>query len=162
LYKCVIFSTVSLMYSDLKNYEIAYLLSSALSEEEVSVAGGKLSKLIEDAKGMIRRVEIPKKRQLAYPINKERSAYFGWITFAIHSGSVKDIKKRLEGIAELLRSMIVEEVEAPQRQFLRTIPSRPNISAKPSSVPIVPRAEEKDERLDLEALDKKLEEILGK
>ena len=150
------------MHSDSKNYEIAYLLSPALSEEEVAVAVGKLSKLIEDAKGMIRRVEIPRKRQLAYSVAKNHTAYFGWTTFAAHAEAIRNIKKQFEGFEGLLRLMIVEEVDAPQRQFLRTIPSRPMASARPHTVPVAPRAEEKDERLDLEALDKKLEEILGK
>ena len=143
---------------DPKNYELAYLLSSSLAEGEILTYAGKLSMFIEEAKGAIRRVEEPRRRRLAYPVQKQKEAYFGWTTFAMSPDNLAALEKKLKMEKVLLRHMIVEEeIEKRPPMMLRTIPSRP---AKPR--PIAPRAEEPQEKLDLEALDKKLEEILGK
>lgn len=145
-----------------KNYELAYLLSPSISEGEILVEAGKLNKLIEDTGGMIRRAEEPRKRRLAYPVKKEINAYFGWTTFNASGEAVVGITKKIKSFADLLRSMVTEEVEIEFRPtVLRTIPSRPAAQRAPRTVtPQEPAAGE--EKLDLEALDKRLEEILGK
>ncbi len=148
------------MSSDSKNYELAYLLSPSLSQEEVLTQAGKLTTLIEESKGMIRKVEEPRKRTLAYPIKKQSSAFFGWTTFSMAPEFTPGLEKKLRGQEQLLRFTLVEEEEITTRPFmLRTVPSRP----QPSYPRPIPReAPKTDEKLDLEALDKKLEEILGK
>lgn len=148
------------MASDTKNYEFAYLLSPSLSEEEVLSQAGKLTSLVEESKGMIRKVEEPKKRHLAYPIKKQNSAFFGWTTFSMAKEFAPALEKKLRGQEQILRYMLVEEEEITTRPFmLRTIPARPRPL---QSHPIPREAPKVDEKLDLEALDKKLEEILGK
>ena len=60
--------------ADPKNYELAYLLSSSIPEEEVLTRAGKLTALIEENKGLIRHVQEPRKIKLAYPVKKEKVA----------------------------------------------------------------------------------------
>ena len=142
-----------------KNYELAYLLSPSLSEEEVLTWAGKLGTLMEESKGVIRHAESPKKRQLAYPVKKQKNAYFGWTTFSLAREHLALLIKKLKGVENLLRHLIVEEEEIEIRPpMLRIIPPRPG---RPRAIPReAPKPA--DEKLDLEALDKKLEEILGK
>lgn len=149
-----------------KKYELAYLLSPAIAEEEVLTWSGKIAKIIEDSKGLVRHQEIPKKRRLTYLINKEGTAYFGWVTFSMASDLVASLDKKLKMAENTLRHMIVEEVEIPV-QPLRIfaprpapVPQRP----RPGITPPAPAeaAKQPEEKLDLEELDKKLEEILGK
>jgi len=141
---------------------LAYLLSSSLPEEEVSGYAGKLSGMIEDVKGAIRHMETPRRRKLAYPVKKEQSAYFGWTTFAIAPAAIGQIEKKVKEAPQLLRHIITEEEIETRRPFLRPIAPRPAAAAG-GAPRAIPREEEKsEEKLDLEALDKKLEEILGK
>lgn len=153
------------MDSDAKNYELAYLLSPSLPEEDVLGVAGKISALIEGSSGAIRRVEPPKKRRLAYPVKKERLAYFGWTTFAAAPAMVAGLDKKTKEMTEVLRHLIVEEEIETRRPILRTFApgaGRPAPVAGASG-PEVPREQEdQGEKLDFEALDKKLEEILGK
>lgn len=145
------------MEQGLRKYEIGYLLSPAISEEEVLSHAAKITSAIEESKGMVGRVEEPKKRKLSHEVRKEKNAYFGWITFQMAPEALPAIEKKIKGLG-LLRTMIVEstgEEIVPQR--LRTIPSRAG-----TPHPIPRELEKMDEKLDLEALDKKLEEILGK
>lgn len=120
----------------------------------------KLNTIIEEAKGIIRVVEKPKKRRLAYPVNKQKEAYFGWTTFSILPENLSLLEKRFKFQEWLLRHLITEEeIYEMSRPVLHIVPSRP---AKPKTV-VAPRREAESEKaLDLEALDKKLEEILGK
>ena len=147
------------MEQDPKNYEFAYLLSPTLAEEEALIYVGKLSKIIEEAGGRIRRTEKPRKQKLAYDIKKQRNAYFGWTTFSLLPDAVAKLEKRLK-TENILRFLIAEEEESHARpQILRVIPSRPVPTHTPAQLH---PAEKQEEKLDLEALDKKLEEILGK
>lgn len=148
------------MDSEAKSYEIAYLLPSSIPEEEILAHAGKISSLIEDARGAVKRVEEPKRRRLAYPIEKQQNAYFGWTTFRMVPELLANLDKKIRGSTEILRYLIAEEVEIPVSiRPLRTIPrQRITVPAETPTAGDTPA----EEKLDLEALDKKLEEILGK
>ena len=143
-----------------KNYECAYLLSPALPEKDVFDYVGKLTSLIEELKGAVTRAEHPKRRQLGYPVKKEKTAYFGWTIFSAPPESIKMLEKKLKSDETFLRYLIVEEETRKPLMPFRPLPQRP-FPARPRAP--TPRIEIKpEEKLDLEALDKKLEEILGK
>lgn len=143
-----------------KNYELAYLFFPSISEEEVLTLTGELGASVENVKGLIRHNEAPKKIKLFYPIKKEDSAYFGWITFNFTGDNIESLNKKLKGIPQILRYLLVEEEIEKRPAFIR--PFMP-LKTAPRKAKAVPRPEvEAVEKLDLEALDKKLEEILGK
>lgn len=141
-----------------KKYEIAYIISSSIAEEAVMEHSQKIAALIEAEKGIISHSETPQKRRLAYPIEKENNGYFGWIKFTALPDTIAGLEKKLKTATSLLRHLIVEDT-IPVQQFGRM--PRPSAPLPIAAVP-PKREEEADERLDLEALDKKLEEILGK
>ncbi len=147
------------MNEDSKNYELAYLVIPSVSEEEALAAAGKLSSVLESEHGVIRHLETPKKRKLAYPIKKEKTAYFGWTTFTASPAAIAHIAKKISIDTAVLRHMIVEERVETRTPFLRPFSPRGSSAQK-----AIPREAEKpgEEKLDLETLDKKLEEILGK
>lgn len=144
------------MQSEVKNYELAYLLAPSLSEEEMLSRTHEITALIESQKGVVRHVEVPKKRLLSYPVRKMSHACFGWTTFAVSSAGAVNIGKELNGFAPFLRHLLLEEEEVragrPMPFFSRT---QTPAGRRPVS------EQQPPERLDLEALDKKLEEILG-
>ncbi|MDP3710573.1 MAG: 30S ribosomal protein S6 [bacterium] len=141
-----------------KNYEIAYLLPISLSEEEVLTYTHKLSSWIEDAKAVVKYSETPKKRRLAYPIRKETGAYFGWMTFSSSPSFIKSIDKNIKNDKDILRYLIVDRTG--EETQVRPVYYAPT---KTTEQPAASTQENKtDEKLDLEELDKKLEEILGK
>jgi len=147
------------MEQEAKNYEVAYILTPSLAEEEVLTFAAKISALIEEQKGVIKHLQEPKRHKLAYPVNKERNAYFGWTTFRLIPSSIAALEKKLKLETSIMRYLIIEEETRLKAPVFRTP------TAKPGTVKIVavPReAEKSEEKLDLEALDKKLEEILGK
>lgn len=148
------------MSQEVKNYEFAYILSPSVEEGGVLPYAEKITGLIEGEGGAIRKSETPKRRQLAYPIKKERQGYFGWVTFNLSSNSLKGLEKKLDTLKEILRYLLTEaEIEKNTSSFFRPMGNM-GAGKTPRSTPR--EAEKIDEKLDLEALDKRLEEILGK
>lgn len=141
-----------------QKYELAFLLSPILTDEESLGLAGKLAGQIEEAGGIIRHQESPQKKRLSYLINKDSNAYFGWMTFTLSPDALNVLEKKLKNLANLLRHLIVNEEEVPP-QPIRTFTPRPTTARSRSATlePVKP-----EEKLDLEELDKKLEEILGK
>ena len=113
---------------------------------------GKITGSIQDAKGLVGHIEEPKRRRLAYPIKKLSEAYFGWTRFSMSPENLADFEKKLKQEPAIIRYLVVifEEV-VPERIFR----PRPTYTPRqPSPVP--------EERMNIEELDKRLEEILGK
>ena len=149
------------MDANAKNYEAAYLLAPSLTDEEALARAGTLSSLIEADAGIIRHLETPKKRKLMYAIKKQSNGYFGWIVFGAPPAAVAGLAKKINTIPDVLRAMIVEHEVETRQPYIRPLVPRPAAGA--SAPKPIPREEQKpEEKLDLEALDKRLEEILGK
>jgi len=112
---------------------------------------------------MVKRAETPKKRRLAYAIKKETNGYFGWMTFTMTPGAVAGLEKKIKENKDLLRHLIVEEEIETRIPYVRPMGVRraPALQKTPAMAS-APAGEAPEEKLDLEALDKKLEEILGK
>lgn len=149
------------METKTNNYELAYLLIPQLSEEEVLMHAGKVSAVIEDTKGMIEHAEKPRLRRLGYPIKKATQAYFAWTDFTMNPESVTSLEKRLKEQQFVLRYMLIHREHTDmKRSRSRLQTGRTNSSAQPEKA--TKKEERAEEKLDLETLDKKLEEILGK
>ena len=162
--------TLNFVDSEAKNYEVAYLLSPTLAEADVLAYAAKVSALVEELGGMIRRVEQARKYKLAYAIKKEINTYFGWTTFRIQPEKIAEFDKRCKAHTETLRFLIVEEEIEKRKPFIRSVgartstgvPARAMSHASSARETVHAAPEQQDKRLDLEALDKKLEEILGR
>lgn len=148
------------MERDPKNYELAYLLSLAVPEEEVLQKAGQITTLVEENKGVLKHSENPKKIKLAYPVKKEKTAYFGYTTFTIDPELLATLDKKIKR-PEILRYLLTEEEIGRRPPAFRPQPSRPPF-LKQKLAPPKEETTKEEEKLDLEALDKKLEEILGK
>ncbi len=146
------------MDTETKNYEFAYWLPPTVAENEVAVRAAKLAAAVEGAGGVVVQSHEPYKRQLAYPVNRERTGYFGWIAFRIAPAALDGIERQMHGEG-LMRFLFIAEAKGATRAKARLerAPMRRREPAK-----ILRAEEDADAKLDLEALDKKLEEILGK
>ncbi len=153
------------MDAETKNYEVAYLISPEVAEEEVFGEAGKITSAIQDANGLVGHIEEPRQRRLAYPIAKKQNAYFGWTTFTMAKENLVEIEKKLKPMKQVIRYLIVEEVKRP---IMPARPPRPRRPAAPRPLerkpitPFVPAAPQEEDKARIEELDKKLEEILGK
>ena len=68
------------------------------------------------------------------------------------------MERGLKGTSNILRHMLVEEEKIPPQPIRPYIPRPSPVRTSPGPV----QEQKPEEKLDLEELDKKLEEILGK
>ena len=104
--------------ADSRVYELGYLLTPAISEENLPVVYGNLKELVSSLKGVAISDEMPKMINLAYAMtkvvanvrNKFNTAYFGWVKFAMDSDKVLELKKKLDLDPNFIRFLILKTV----------------------------------------------------
>ncbi len=158
-------------------YEFGYVLKGDLGEEKALEISELIRKALEDEQGIIIKENKPQKQNLGYPIKNHKIGYAGFLKFIFPVGKIVPFKKNLEKF-DLLRSMISQakhEGELAKRSLKRRVirqsvskeaplgsateEAKPKIAASPAK-PASTRGE-RGEPLQVEEIDKKLEEILG-
>ena len=140
-------------------YEIAFLATPSLVESEaldflqkIKNEAQSLGALIED-EGTIEKI------RLSYPIKKQLEANFGNFKFTLESEKIETLNLKIKSDSKILRLICVKTVRALQRQ----ISTKPFSSPQTFFTPKTPREIKKEEpATNVEEIDKKLEEILGK
>lgn len=131
-----------------KTYEIGFL-GTRDEAAQIVMEAAKNAAGIVTFEGPVDRI------QLAYPIQKERGAYFGYCHIECVPGRLREIRDALGANAAILRFLIV--TPPPVRQRPRSVP-RPRKPAREEYV--VPHEPPAPGPLSNEALEKKIEEIL--
>jgi small subunit ribosomal protein S6 len=123
----------------IRYYQLAYLLSPELKKEEIENIQNDLTSFLKK-EGVLDKVETPLKRTLFYPIKKKTEAFLGAIYFYLESEKVKDLDKKLKREEKILRYLIVSE-KAPKKIKIEKKVKKP-------------------EKVELEEIEKKIEELL--
>jgi len=113
----------SLIQEDKENmegrvYELGYLLTPAISAENVPASYSNLKDLVVSLGGEIISDEMPKMIPLAYTMpkviqnvrSKFDTAYFGWAKFEINPEKVLELKKKLDLDPNFIRFLILKTV----------------------------------------------------
>lgn len=149
---------------DARIYEVGYLLAPTVSEEDVPAMYGNLKELVSAAGGQVISDDMPKMIGLAYTMTKVvknvrqkfNTAYFGWIKFALESGSVADLKKKLDGDPSIIRFLIMKTVRENtiaarrfvHREGMRRRPAAPRPEGAPAEAPAEINKEEIDKEIE--------------
>ena len=120
---------------ELQVYELGYHLLPILVEENLDQEVLKIKAVIEKNGGLFIGEEgIPKSIKLAYGMNKIignqkkifDTAYFGWIKFEANSESIEQMKKEVEKLDNILRSLLIKSVRESKMIMAR----KPGFAAK--------------------------------
>lgn len=130
-------------------YEISYLISPNLSEDEAVSFEGQLRAILGTYEADVESWDSPRRRQLAYPIEGEREAYLGALRFSMDATCAHKLQEKLKSEKSIMRSFFARWVKPPVR-------IRPPFRAVSPPTPV-----ETQTRTDEKALEDKLEEILG-
>jgi len=110
--------------NNLKVYEVGYLLSPNIAEENVLSDSGKIRDIIEKNEGIFLSEGVPEMRNLTYAIKKSGrgnkqfgTAYFGWIKFEATSESEIEIKNKLDKEENVLRFLIIKTVKENLKNY---------------------------------------------
>ncbi len=168
------------MEEETRTYEAVYLLKGDLGEEKAFETSDSLRRLIENERGIVSLETKPQKQRLAYPIKKYDTAFFGSLKFILPAEKLASLKKYFEkfDLLRLLLNQVKYSKETYKRSFKKRAISRPigqslaqsiasevksGIIAEGTRKETPPLEEEAagKEPLQVEEIDKKIEEILG-
>ena len=99
-------------------YELGFHFVSTIVEDEVAVQFSHLKSLIEKRGGQFIAEEMPKFKNLAYPISKtvktdrknHLSSYFGWVKFEINPEEIIPLEKEIKAFGPMLRFLLIKTV----------------------------------------------------
>jgi len=134
-----------------KTYELTYLISSILTEEEAKVLQSKIGELVVNEGGSVKDSPVPARKKLAYPINKETQAYLAVIDFQLEPEKLANLEKALKAETQILRYLML--IKKPFREMKRS-----RLVMEPKEPKTKKTQEEK--KVELNEIEKKLEEIL--
>ena len=146
----------------MKLYELTFLLTPDLAEEEGKLFQNKIQSLIQGEDGILTDSKNPLKRKLGYPIKDKREAFVVTLNFNLAPEKLGSLEKKLKSENQILRYLILTKPE----------PKVSLVGGKkmPFSAKILPSKTYKDKKIvkpkekkvELKEIEKKLEEILGK
>jgi len=138
----------------MKNYELTYIVSPELSEEELKELESKITSLIRVENGVLSEVRPPVIKSLSYPIKKKRSAYLISLGFQLAPEKLENLERKLKQEAQIIRYLLLIKPVSGIREVMAPI-------RKPRLRAALPKVKKPETKVELKEIEKKLEEILG-
>ena len=79
----------------MREYELMYLLTPELPEDEMTAATERVSSLITNRGGEITKVDTWGRRRLAYPIRRHSDGYYTVLRFNLEPGQTVELERNL-------------------------------------------------------------------
>ena len=137
----------------MKNYELTYLITPEIAEEQARELQNRIISLIQTEGGILLEEKAILKRRLAYTLKHQGQAYLSTLIFQSAPEKLVNIEKTLKSESQILRYLIL--AVTAKKEVLTRRRMRPEV-AFPGKAPV--RKPEK--KVELEEIEKKLEEIL--
>ncbi|HCJ52752.1 MAG: 30S ribosomal protein S6 [Candidatus Kerfeldbacteria bacterium RIFCSPLOWO2_01_FULL_48_11] len=158
----------------LQHYEMLFLLSGRKAQDELEKEVQEVFAILEKAGAAITKKEVFAKQRLAYRIKKEDQGVYILSEFDLETAKKPALDAELRHVPVLLRHQIlVKAVKSPERMEEERLLRERVASKRVSQAQRVKEEErtqtvreekaveeKKKEKIDIEELDKKLEEIL--
>jgi small subunit ribosomal protein S6 len=143
-------------------YELMYILTSAVSDDEVPKVVAEIDEYLKTHGGTILSTEMMGKKKLAYPINKTRNGFYVLQTFNLEGKKLKELDNKLRSIKAIVRYMVVnlEELEH-QKAKTHAVQEKMKQSRKPRKVESTPVLQEPEIKMSETELDEKIKAALG-
>ena len=154
----------------MKFYQLTYLITPDIAEEELKKISEKISGFILTEEGVLDKTTTLIRKKLAYPIKEKREAFSATLNFYLNPEKLENFEKKLKSENQILRYLLltkkVYKKIAPKRVRIKPFKiskqslglSEAEISLKSPKKEIPP--EKKDEKVELKEIDKKIDEIL--
>lgn len=134
-------------------YELMYILSSAVSDNDAPSISAEIDKSIADAGGNLLSTQTLGKKKLAYPIKKTRNGFYILSTFILDSLKLKDVDAKIRSLESIIRYIIVN-LEEQDRRREKDMKAHEKMRAgrkQPvATTPVAPRPEVKISDTELE------------
>jgi small subunit ribosomal protein S6 len=151
------------MENEIRQYELICILEPHLEGADLDNFKQSFEKIVSDNKGQIIHFMDPEKRDLVYPINKQKQGIYLISHISLEPENIANISKELKTNKNVLRSLITvletpsePKFEKPKVKKLLKTKKTPSYTKTQESKPA-----DKDDKIKLEEIDKKLDELVG-
>ncbi len=93
----------------MRDYELTLLVDPGLEEKKQKVIIDGIKKLIEKAKGKIKKEEVWGKKKLSYPIKKKKEGFYYFYLLSLPVASLPEIEKKLKLEEGILRFLTIKK-----------------------------------------------------
>jgi small subunit ribosomal protein S6 len=154
-------------------YELMYILSSAVSDDQVPQTNEQISKIVSDFGGTDIQLTDLGKKKLAYPIKRTRNGYYIVVDFTIPTDKINELDAKIRTQENtIIRYLIVNQDEHLERlardreiqtklQLNRPQPLPGEAAAPPPMTAKPARVERPALVMNAAELDQKIEEALN-
>jgi len=94
------------MPASVKNYELTFILGETATPEVAKAKATELAKSIADMGGTHTKDEHWGRRDLAYPIARNRSGFYTTMWFSLPTDQVKNLERQLRFDESVIRSLV--------------------------------------------------------
>ena len=132
-------------------YELMYILSSAVSDNDVPPIATEVDKFITDEGGKILTSEMLGKKKLAYPIKKTRNGFYVLETFELDGKKLQGLDNKLNSMEPIIRNLVVNLEDQERRAAKdREIQTKMKLARKPqkTETPAGPEVKLSDTELE--------------
>ena len=105
----------------MREYELMFLLTPELPEDEVTTATERVSSLITNRGGEITKTDPLGRRRLAYPIRRHLDGYYTVLRFKLEPNLTAELDRSLRLTEQVLRHIIVHAEEVPPPRTIRRV-----------------------------------------
>ncbi|MEK7625383.1 MAG: 30S ribosomal protein S6 [Patescibacteria group bacterium] len=148
-------------------YELLLVLPGTLDDKQVAEKAEEIVKMVKENASEVELHTIGKNR-LAYPVKQIRYGYYYTITFQAEAPTLTILENKLSIHRDVLRFLISHfntHLTSQQKTAFTegTAMSRQNVEREPQRTfaPAVAAVEKKVEKLDIEQINKKLDDLMG-
>src|SRR3989344_6039699 len=93
-------------------YELMYIISNSIADDQVPQVTEEVKKYIESNGGVMEKHEELGKKKLAYTVAKTRNAFYVLDNFSAPSDKINDIDQRIRTFQSIIRYLIINIDEA--------------------------------------------------
>ncbi len=138
----------------MKRYELTYLLSPDLSDEDIKNLSEKIKNFVQEEAGNIEKITEPSREKLGYPIKKKKEAFLITLNFSLNPEGLANLEKKLKSESQIFHYLILVKKRPEGIATKEALPRRKKLSRVTKRITEPKKAE-------LEEIDKKIEEILN-
>ncbi|HEX9721693.1 MAG TPA: 30S ribosomal protein S6 [Candidatus Paceibacterota bacterium] len=145
----------------MRNYDVTFIFSPLLEESSLNDTLSKLASFVQEKGGILGNQHIKGKRPLLAPIGKHKEGFLATLSFSLvpeHLEAFEKYCKEQKDILRFLAAKHIRHATKAQPTIARPHPT-PVLSAAAPETPASLTEAKSEEKIDLEDIDKKLEEI---
>ncbi len=100
----------------MRDYEITYIISGSLTEDEASKVTDDVNGVITSHSGKVASEDVWGRKRLAYEIEKQGFGWYVVTRFSLAGEHIAELERALRLNAKVIRSLIVRAEEVPSEE----------------------------------------------